>query len=143
MIFVNCFDKNMYALSITGKLLWTFATGAPVYSSALVVDNTPYIYFGSNDGNMYCVDMKTGQKKWSFHAPEYLLDNRFIHVPTLSVDGKTLLAPNMNHQLYGLDPESGKPHFFFIGFCFHCIVRKAVVQHYSIRALCCFCESLR
>jgi eukaryotic-like serine/threonine-protein kinase len=46
------------------QVRWKFHTDGEVNSSPAVVNGV--IYFGSNDGNLYAVDEKTGQQKWKF-----------------------------------------------------------------------------
>lgn len=45
---------------------WKFKTGGWVCSSPSVFDGA--VYFGSLDGNFYCVDARTGEEKWRFNA---------------------------------------------------------------------------
>lgn len=45
-----------------GTLAWQFRTGAQVRSSPTLVGN--YLYFGSDDDFVYCVDTKTGNLRW-------------------------------------------------------------------------------
>jgi len=54
----------------TGDLLWTFKTGGAIISSPLAVDG--YLYFGSQDGNFYCLDGKSGKVKWKFGSDQFL-----------------------------------------------------------------------
>lgn len=48
------------------RLRWKFHTEGDVLSSPAVFAGV--VYFGSNDGNLYAVDEKTGAKKWAFTA---------------------------------------------------------------------------
>ena len=48
------------------ELVWKFQTGGAVNSSPAVSGGI--VYFGSEDGNLYAVDIKTGQEKWKFQT---------------------------------------------------------------------------
>ena len=57
----------MHALArSTGRVIWTFQTRARVDSSPLIVDGR--VFIGSNDGNLYELDLATGKKAWEFTA---------------------------------------------------------------------------
>jgi hypothetical protein len=52
-------------------LAWSHSTGGYVYSGPTVADtpNTaPTVYIGSIDGNIYAIDAKTGDTRWSHSA---------------------------------------------------------------------------
>ena len=52
-------------------LAWSHSTGSYVYSGPTVADtpNTgPTVYIGSIDGNIYALDAKTGDTRWSHSA---------------------------------------------------------------------------
>jgi outer membrane protein assembly factor BamB len=57
---VHCLDAG------TGKLLWTFATGARVESSPAIASGR--VYIGSNDGRFYVLELASGKKLWEFTA---------------------------------------------------------------------------
>ena len=46
------------------ELLWTFKTGEAINSSAVIEGNK--VFFGSDDGSVYAVELATGKKVWSF-----------------------------------------------------------------------------
>lgn len=46
------------------KLKWKFDTGKAVKASPVIVDGT--VYIGSDDGNLYAIDLNTGTEKWRF-----------------------------------------------------------------------------
>ena len=57
---------KLKALEIFREVRWTFRTDGPVRSSPAVTGGT--IYVGSGDGNLYALDLTSGQKKWAFEA---------------------------------------------------------------------------
>jgi outer membrane protein assembly factor BamB len=64
-------------------LLWRFETEAPVNSSAVIAGGR--VFVGSDDGNVYALDLKTGGKLWSFEtagpvgaSPLFLRDRIYV-----------------------------------------------------------------
>jgi outer membrane protein assembly factor BamB len=62
----------VYSVSArTGELAWRTGTGDYVYSSP-AVENTPglgpTVYIGSYDGNMYALDARSGNVRWTHDA---------------------------------------------------------------------------
>ena len=45
-------------------VLWTFSTGGTIYSSPALAHG--YVYVGSGDGQLYCINEETGDEVWSF-----------------------------------------------------------------------------
>ncbi|MCG8619164.1 MAG: PQQ-binding-like beta-propeller repeat protein, partial [Desulfobacterales bacterium] len=117
-VYIGSADHYFYAITPEGKLKWRFATGEIIDSSALL-DDKKRIFFGSGDGHVYGLDRETGTEIWRFAAHttaevEDLYDittynlNWFEGNTAMLADG-TLLAPNDNYLVYGMDRESGKP----------------------------------
>jgi outer membrane protein assembly factor BamB len=46
------------------ELVWTFKTGEPVVSSAVIAGGAAFI--GSTNGNVYAIDLPTGKQVWAF-----------------------------------------------------------------------------
>ena len=73
----------------TGKVMWTFATGARVDSSPAIAGGR--VYVGSNDGRFYVLDLATGKKVWVFEAGSPLFASPAIaagRVVICSEDGR-------------------------------------------------------
>ncbi len=63
MVYVGSGDRALYALdAVTGRPVWRFETGGPIYAKALISGQTVYVC--SNDGNLYALDIKSGAKTW-------------------------------------------------------------------------------
>jgi outer membrane protein assembly factor BamB len=55
VFYLGNYDGYMYALNIkNGKLVWRFKTGDRITSSVFIYSGKAY--FGSFDGNLYCLD---------------------------------------------------------------------------------------
>jgi outer membrane protein assembly factor BamB len=80
------------------RLKWKFATGNRIVSSP-VIDNKK-IYFGSDDGNIYAIDAKSGREIWkrSTRGP----------VPsTPAVSAGTVYLTSYDGNFYALNAETG------------------------------------
>ena len=79
LVFVNGNDGRFRALRISdGRLAWSFTTGAAVplkwgYESGEIYTSSPavegsVVVFGSRDGHVYALDMRTGRERWRFRT---------------------------------------------------------------------------
>jgi outer membrane protein assembly factor BamB len=88
----------------SGKELWRFKTGGPVWSSAAIVG--PLLYFASNDGNIIALDKNTGSEYWRFKT-----DDRIFASP-VAADGMIYCGSD-DGSLYALagttDPDTTSP----------------------------------
>jgi outer membrane protein assembly factor BamB len=103
----------------TGKFLWRFYTNGPVRMAP--VAHRGRLYFGSDDGHLYCVGAIDGKEHWRFRAapsPRTVLGNRRV-ISVWPIRGGPVLAdgtlyfaagvwPFEGVFVYALDPETGK-----------------------------------
>ena len=80
-------------------LLWSFKTGGPVKSSAVIGDGK--IYIGSDDSNIYALNYADGKQLWAFKT-----DSGVEAPPLLS--GNSVYAGSMEGFFYALDSQSGR-----------------------------------
>lgn len=60
-------DHHLHCLNaLSGKTLWTFATGGPIRLAPAV--DAGNVYFGSDDGHVYCVSADHGTLVWKHRA---------------------------------------------------------------------------
>ncbi|HYF31359.1 MAG TPA: PQQ-binding-like beta-propeller repeat protein [Chitinophagaceae bacterium] len=57
----------------TGKELWRFMTGAPVWASPSIVGDK--VFNASNDGFVYCLNLYTGKEVWRFRTNDRLFSS--------------------------------------------------------------------
>ncbi len=87
------------SLPETLELLWTFSTDDGGFeSTAAIVDAT--VYVGCLDGNLYAIDLATGEKRWAFPT-----DLGFTASP--AVRGGRVYIGDYDGKLYCLDAKSG------------------------------------
>lgn len=48
------------------QLLWIYQTGGAIWGTALISNGIAYV--GSDDGNLYALEARTGDLKWKFHT---------------------------------------------------------------------------
>jgi len=116
-VYIGSADQNFYAIDRFGKEKWHIQTGEIIDSSALL-DDQGRVYFGSGDGHVYAANRADGTLLWTFSAQttedvkrEFGIQphnvNWFEGNIGLLPDG-TLLAPNDNYVVYGIDRDTGK-----------------------------------
>ena len=131
MLYVGSYDGNFYALDLkAGELKWKFATGGErrfeakglhgmqpknqtiadpfdiFLSSPAVVGNS--VYFGSGDGNVYCLDAKNGALTWKFKTGDV------VHASPAFADD-TVFVGSWDSYFYAIDANSGKEKWRFHG----------------------------
>ena len=113
-------DDSLIALDTeTGELLWRFVADGPVRFAP--VAHGDRIYFGADDGHVYCLDVKDGTPLWKFKAvpsDRKVFGNRRL-ISTWPVrggpvlhDGRIYFAAGVwsfeGVFVYALDAESGE-----------------------------------
>jgi outer membrane protein assembly factor BamB len=79
-------------------LLWSFDTGASMESSPVAVSGK--VYFGCENGKVYCLDSSTGAEIWNFTT-----GNEVDSTPTV-VDGVVYFG-STDMNLYAIDANTG------------------------------------
>lgn len=86
------------------RLRWQFPTQGHVTSSPVVWGDT--VYFGSEDGRVYAVNVQTGRKRWQFRTRGPVWSS-----PT--VMGGEVFCGSSDGKFYVLDAETGKKRRHF------------------------------
>mgnify|MGYP001986863135 FL=1 len=93
-----------------GKVRWQFFTGGPIRFAPLATAGR--VYFGSDDGYLYCVDAADGKLVWKYYGKpgdgeeRNLLGNRRL-IPLWPVRGGPVLDAGVIYFSAGLWPEEG------------------------------------
>jgi outer membrane protein assembly factor BamB len=98
-LLVGSADYKLHAVADNGTHLWSFATDGRVYSSP--VPQADDVFFGSDDGKLYKVDVDSGILIWEFATGDKIRGG-----PALA-DGKVVFA-SWDGFLYALEAESGR-----------------------------------
>jgi outer membrane protein assembly factor BamB len=118
MVGFNDSDKLIAIDTRTGEVKWTFYCDGPIRLAP--VANKNKVYFGSDDGNFYCLDISSGKELWKFQAApagrKLIGNHRVISMwpvrggPVIE-DGKVYFSagiwPFMGVFIYALDAETG------------------------------------
>lgn len=86
------------------KVKWKFHTGGSVTSSPAVVGDT--VYVGSNDRNLYALNLETGTLKWKFKT-----QSRAASSP--AVAGGVVYFGNYDGNFYAVDAATGQQKWKF------------------------------
>lgn len=119
------YDGYFYALAqSTGKLIWKFKTGGEskfkvkdyfngsfqpdfwdFYLSSAVADDKN-VYFGSSDGNLYALDIQTGDKVWQYQTSGSVHSSPALHKGLLVVG-------TWDSRVYCLKATTGKENWSY------------------------------
>ncbi|MBI4311698.1 MAG: PQQ-binding-like beta-propeller repeat protein [Chloroflexi bacterium] len=107
VLYVTGYDGRVYALAPSDlSLKWRYpsdesktqkSVGGVAVAKGLVV-------YGSDDGNVRALDASTGQKAWEFKTGKAVWS-------TPVVDGDTVYVGSLDHKLYALSLQDGKPRW--------------------------------
>ncbi|MCP4118391.1 MAG: PQQ-binding-like beta-propeller repeat protein [Desulfobacteraceae bacterium] len=106
-VYVGSEDQHLYAVNTEdGTEVWRFPTSGPVNSSP-AVDSSGNIFFGSEDGTVYCVT-PGGNLTWSHGTGDSIYSS-----PALDQDQNRLYIGSADSCLYALDSETGERFWKF------------------------------
>jgi len=97
-IFVGSADAKLHAVADNGTYLWGFSAGGRIYSSPL--PNGDDVYFGSDDGKLYKIDVDSGALIWEFST-----GGKVRGSPALA-DGRVVFASG-DGNVYAVSADSG------------------------------------
>ncbi len=105
LVIVGSMDGTCYFLSAkTGVPVFARETGAGIYSTPLVVDDT--VYVASLDKCLYATDLDSFKERWMYET-----GGRIFASPMAA--GHSVWIGSNDGRLYELDPISGKLKHFF------------------------------
>lgn len=84
------------------RLLWTYDAGAPVESSAAIVEGL--VYVGTGDGDLIALDVATGRLKWKYKASSADVG---IGSSSPAVAGNTVFVGDLAGVLHAVDIATG------------------------------------
>lgn len=90
---------------------WSYKADDAVNRQAATDAN--HLYFGANDGSVYCLDKKTGDLVWKFSV-DMPVAGAFRHFSTPLVAGNRLFIGSADKHLYCLDTGSGELIFKYL-----------------------------
>jgi outer membrane protein assembly factor BamB/tRNA A-37 threonylcarbamoyl transferase component Bud32 len=99
MIVVGMESGYVISTDLAGKILWRFKAKRAVSSSPVEYDGL--VFFGSNDWQLYALDMAHGWKVW-----EYRANKDIISSPAVG-DGRVYVG-SVDGVMYAVDASSGR-----------------------------------
>jgi outer membrane protein assembly factor BamB len=75
-------DKVLCRSIEDGRVLWTYITGGPIRFAPTLYEDK--VYVGSDDGAVYCLDARTGDKIW-IHQPDFARKKMMVYNRLCSV----------------------------------------------------------
>lgn len=98
--FIGSDDTYLHALNLsTGRQAWKVESGAAIRSTPFVSQSEESIYFGNEDGDLFCVNFR-GQVRWRFKA------KRAITSSPIVADGIVYFG-SVDSFLYAVDAQTG------------------------------------
>ncbi len=86
------------------RIEWNFQAGGGINTQVSIKNGR--IYFGANDGHLYCLDEKSGKLNWKKRLEETSETTR-KQFSTVSIDGNDLYIGSTNKTLYVIDASNG------------------------------------
>ncbi|MCF8026174.1 MAG: PQQ-binding-like beta-propeller repeat protein [Desulfobacteraceae bacterium] len=106
-IYFGSDDHLIYAVSVEdGSRKWSRNLGGDVASTP-AVDAEGYVYAGSGDGHVYCLEPIAGAIEWRFPAGA-AGRGHFFSSPALDEERNRLYIGSTDHHLYALDMDTGE-----------------------------------
>ncbi len=103
-LFFGSTDKHLYALDRNGFFLWAFATGDNVATRPVLVGDM--VIFGSEDRNVYALDVETGALRWQQSTGAAVVSS------PAAADGTVFIGSD-DGALYALDAATGETRWLF------------------------------
>ncbi len=97
LYFGSC-DKNLYAVSTEGGLLWKFEANDPICGAPCAAEGV--VYFSSFDRNLYALDAETKEIVWKFATNGKIFSTPFIH-------NGVVYFGSEDQNLYAVDAKTG------------------------------------
>lgn len=99
MLFIGCYDTNLYALDIErGEFRWKYATEGGISSSPTVWSDM--VIVGSEDGAVYALDTRRGKLRWTFRTAKPIRSSP-------RVDDRVVFVGSDDQHFYALDGLRG------------------------------------
>ena len=87
------------------NLIWSFGTGANVFSSPAIVNDR--VYVGATNGKVYCLNAENGASMWSYSTGDDVLSS-----PAIAYD--KVYVGSRDNKVYCLNAENGAYIWSFI-----------------------------
>lgn len=93
-------NGSIHALTNRGRILWSRQESAAVYTPA-AVDEYGFVYFGTNDAQLICLDASTGEEVWRNSDADFSIEAAPI------ITGDLVVFGAWDGYVYALDRGTG------------------------------------
>jgi eukaryotic-like serine/threonine-protein kinase len=101
-IFAPNAGSELYSLDMKGNLVWSFATGGPLWATPTTDPNCECIYLPSMDHHLYAVNAQTGNQEWVSED----FGGSIVGAAALSEDG-VLYVGTFASEILAVNSEDG------------------------------------
>jgi outer membrane protein assembly factor BamB len=84
---------------LAGKLVWKFSAGDKIFSDPFVWKDR--VFFGSRNGNAYCLEKSNGKSVWTFRTAGHVSCSPLVHEGTVYIG-------SADKNLYAIDAMTGR-----------------------------------
>ena len=105
-------SESRLTVSTVGSLvpLWQVEVGGPISATPVIADGV--VYVGSYDGNLYALDLRTGELRWRYATGATVLEPN-LKIPlgitgSAAVIGDTVYAGDATATVHAVDVATGK-----------------------------------
>ena len=99
-IYVASTNSKLYSIDLDKNINWRFTTGDEILSTPSYVNET--VIFGSNDGNLYCLNQSGGDLIWKVD-----LNNKVISSPVVDEHDNNVFIGSDEGNLTCIDTRDG------------------------------------
>ncbi len=105
VILIGSFDRMLYALDLDGNLIWSkpFEAKNWFWATPVVVDKV--IYAPSTDGELYAIDLASGQEVWQ---TPFLTNGPIVSSPATVGDNTDIVIGSDDGNVYLVDRQNGR-----------------------------------
>ena len=105
-MFIGADDGAIHAFDAdTGNPLWNYPTEAAVEAPPMLLDG--WVYTGSTDGHMICLDQAKGELKWRFETGDMIIGSANWFDPP-GGGARRIVFGSYDGSLYCLDARTGE-----------------------------------
>lgn len=101
VLFVGVLERGIFALRVSdGSAVWHRDVPGGVWGAPTLSPDKGHVFFGGQDGTMYCVTTSSGDTVWSWHTAGKLSPSPCLH-------GSSLYGASDRGALFALDAATG------------------------------------
>ena len=88
-IFYDLLTTQVANLDVQNGMIWKYKTGGMISSSPIVMNG--YVYLGSDDTYLYCLNAVTGESVWRYKTDYAILSTPVVHNNIVFIESGNIL----------------------------------------------------